>query len=356
MQENTPMGKNEESRVQTADAAKEPEYMIEVENLVKRYGSKYAVDDISFKVGKGEIVGFLGPNGAGKSTTINIITGFLSSTTGTVRVAGNDVLDHPERAKRMIGYLPEQPPLYVDMTVDEYLNFAYDLKKCEYNRKKHLDEVCEVTKISDVRNRLIKNLSKGYRQRVGIAEALVGNPPIIILDEPTVGLDPKQVIEVRSLIRALGANHTVLLSTHILSEVQAVCDRIVIINKGKIIADEERDSIAAAAADSRAFTAKICGPSREVISMLRSRPGIKRVERQNERDGDAYSYIIESESGIDIRKSLFFALAQNNWPLVGLEPVGEDLEAVFIKLVDRAENKKSGGEKKVRKPIISDEN
>ncbi len=340
------MNKNEE--------IKAPEYMIEVENLVKRYGAKYAVDDISFKVGKGEVVGFLGPNGAGKSTTINIITGFLSSTSGTVKVGGKDVLDYPADAKRMIGYLPEQPPLYVDMTVDEYLNFAYDLKKCEYNRKKHLDEVCEVTKISDVRSRLIKNLSKGYRQRVGIAEALVGNPPIVILDEPTVGLDPKQVIEVRSLIRALGANHTVLLSTHILSEVQAVCDRIVIINKGKIIADEERDSIAAVAADSRAFVAKICGPSREVTAMLRSRPGISRVERQNERDGDAYSYIIESDPGVDIRKALFFSLAQNNWPLVGLEPVGEDLEAVFIKLVDRAEQKKTGGAKKERRPIISD--
>ncbi len=340
------MNKNEE--------IKAPEYMIEVENLVKRYGAKYAVDDISFKVGKGEVVGFLGPNGAGKSTTINIITGFLSSTSGTVKVGGKDVLDYPADAKRMIGYLPEQPPFYVDMTVDEYLNFAYDLKKCEYNRKKHLDEVCEVTKISDVRSRLIKNLSKGYRQRVGIAEALVGNPPIVILDEPTVGLDPKQVIEVRSLIRALGANHTVLLSTHILSEVQAVCDRIVIINKGKIIADEERDSIAAVAADSRAFVAKICGPSREVTAMLRSRPGISRVERQNERDGDAYSYIIESDPGVDIRKALFFSLAQNNWPLVGLEPVGEDLEAVFIKLVDRAEQKKTGGAKKERRPIISD--
>ncbi len=350
------MGKTEEIKDQIIKTENnvESEYMIEIENLVKRYGSKYAVDDISFKVGKGEVVGFLGPNGAGKSTTINIITGFLSSTSGTVKVAGNDVLDYPEKCKRMIGYLPEQPPLYVDMTVDEYLNFAYDLKKCEYNRKKHLDEVCEVTKISDVRGRLIKNLSKGYRQRVGIAEALVGNPPIIILDEPTVGLDPKQVIEVRSLIRALGANHTVLLSTHILSEVQAVCDRIVIINKGKIIADEKREEISAVAADGRAFLAKICGPSREVTQLLRSRPGIKRVERRNERDGDAYTYVIESESGVDIRKALFFALAQNNWPLVGLEPVGEDLEDVFIKLVDRAELKKNSG-KRSRKPIISDD-
>lgn len=349
------MGNTEEIKEKDSIQSKETEYMIEVENLVKRYGAKYAVDDISFKVAKGEVVGFLGPNGAGKSTTINIITGFLSSTAGTCKVAGSDVLDYPEKAKRMIGYLPEQPPLYIDMTVDEYLNFAYDLKKCEYNRKKHLDEVCDITKISDVRGRLIKNLSKGYRQRVGIAQALVGNPPIIILDEPTVGLDPKQVIEVRSLIRALGANHTVLLSTHILSEVQAVCDRIVIINKGKIIADEKRDEIAAAAADGRAFVAKICGPTREVTTLLRSRPGVKRVERRSERDGDAYSYVIESESGVDIRKSLFFALAQNNWPLVGLEPVGEDLEDVFIKLVDRAEIKKNSG-KKQRKALIPDEN
>ena len=336
------------------DKTKNTEYMIEVENLVKRYGNKYAVDDISFKIGRGEIVGFLGPNGAGKSTTINVITGFLSSTTGSVRVGGYDVLDYPEKTKRQIGYLPEQPPLYTDMTVNEYLGFTYELKHCELNRKKHLDEICDITKISDVRTRLIRNLSKGYRQRVGIAQALVGNPPIIILDEPTVGLDPKQVIEVRSLVRALGQNHTVMLSTHILSEVQSVCDRIIIINKGKIIADEVKDEIVRVADDNRAFIAKICGPSRDVLAMLRARPGIRRVERQSERDGDAYCYLIESESGVDIRKGLFFALAQNNWPLVGMEPVGEDLEAVFIKLVDRAENKKPSKARR-GKPILSDD-
>ena len=326
------------------------EYMIEVDGLVKRYGQKYAVDDISFRVKRGEVVGFLGPNGAGKSTTINVITGFLSSTAGTVRVDGHDVLEEPTAAKRLIGYLPEQPPLYVDMTVDEYLNFAYELKGCEYNRKKHLDEVCSVTKIADVRGRLIKNLSKGYRQRVGIAQALVGNPPLIILDEPTVGLDPKQIIEVRSLIRALGENHTVLLSTHILSEVQTVCDRIVIINKGRIIADEKKEDIVRVAEDGRANTAKICGPSREVTAMLRSRSGVRRVERTAERDGDAHVYVIESDPGVDIRKTLFFALAQNNWPLVGLEPVGENLEDVFIKLVDRSDVKKQGRER--RRPVI----
>ncbi len=328
----------------------ETEYMIEVEDLVKRYGQKYAVDGISFKVKRGEVVGFLGPNGAGKSTTINVITGFLSSTSGRVLVEGHDVLDEPTAAKKLIGYLPEQPPLYLDMTVDEYLNFTYELKGCRYNRKKHLEEVCSVTKIADVRERLIKNLSKGYRQRVGIAQALVGNPPLIILDEPTVGLDPKQIIEVRSLIRALGENHTVLLSTHILSEVQTVCDRIVIINKGKIIADEKKEDIVRAAEDGRAYVAKICGPTREVTTCLRSRPGVIRVERSGERDGDAHSYVIESEPGTDVRKAIFFALAQNNWPLVGLEPVGEDLEDVFIKLVDRSDTKKPG--KQNRKPVI----
>lgn len=339
-----------ENIIEKDAAAEDAEYMIEVENLVRRFGDKYAVDDISFRVKRGEVVGFLGPNGAGKSTTINVITGFLSSTSGSVRVAGHDVLDEPGEAKKLIGYLPEQPPLYVDMTVDEYLNFTYELKGCDLNRKKHLDEVCSVTKIADVRGRLIKNLSKGYRQRVGIAQALVGNPPLIILDEPTVGLDPKQVIEVRSLIRALGENHTVLLSTHILSEVGTVCDRIVIINKGKIIADEKKDDIVKIAEDGRAYIAKICGPTREVTAMLRSRPGVRRVERQSERDGDAHSYLIESDPGVDIRKTLFFSLAQNNWPLVGLEPVGENLEEVFIRLVDRSDTKKPGRER--RRPVI----
>ena len=213
--------------------------MIKIEHLVKNYGTNCAVDDISFEIKKGEIVGFLGPNGAGKSTTMNILTGFLSSTTGIVEVAGVNVLDDPMEAKRHIGYLPEQPPLYLDMTVEEYLIFVYNLKGCKLNRTKHLEEICEVVKIKDVYKRLIKNLSKGYRQRVGIAQALIGNPEIIIFDEPTVGLDPKQIIEVRNLLRNLGKDHTVILSTHILQEVQAVCDRIIIINKGKIVADEQ---------------------------------------------------------------------------------------------------------------------
>ena len=220
--------------------------MIKISHLVKNYGSFCAVDDISFEVERGEVVGFLGPNGAGKSTTMNIVTGYLSSTSGSVTIGGVDILDDPLNAKRLIGYLPEQPPLYPDMTVDEYLSFCYDLKGCTLNKQKHIEEVCSVVKIGDVRRRLIKNLSKGYRQRVGIAQALIGNPPVIIFDEPTIGLDPKQIIEIRNLIRTLGKEHTVILSTHILQEVQAVCDRIVIINKGKIVADALTENISRA--------------------------------------------------------------------------------------------------------------
>ena len=211
--------------------------MIEVSGLVKVYGTNLALDNISFTANEREIVGFLGPNGAGKSTCMNIMTGYLSSNAGTVKIGGVDISEKPDEAKKMIGFLPEQPPVYGDMTVIEYLDFVYDLKGCKYNRKKHLDEICKVTRVSDVKNRLIKNLSKGYRQRVGIAQALVGNPKVLIFDEPTVGLDPKQIIEVRNLIRTLGREHTVILSTHILSEVQSVADRIIIINEGKRLAD-----------------------------------------------------------------------------------------------------------------------
>ena len=315
--------------------------MIKIEHLVKNYGNFCAVDDISFSVEGGEIVGFLGPNGAGKSTTMNMLTGYLSSSAGSVKIAGIDILDNPLEAKKKIGYLPEQPPLYMDMTVDEYLNFAYDLKDCKYDRKKHLDEICEVTKISDVRKRLIKNLSKGYKQRVGIAQTLVNNPPVIIFDEPTIGLDPKQIIEIRNLIRNLGRDHTVILSTHILQEVQAVCDRIVIINKGKIVADEKTENISRAIDQSRRFNVKICGPQREVLAMLKAKSGIVYAEALAERDGDAYTYMIESEVGIDIRKNLFYTLAEKNWPLIGMEALGMSLEDIFINIVDKSNERKT---------------
>jgi len=308
--------------------------MIEINNLVKNYGTKYAVDDISFKVAKGEIVGFLGPNGAGKSTTMNILTGYLSSTSGEAKVGGIDILENPYEAKKLIGFLPEQPPLYMDMKVDEYLNFVYEIKNCKLNREKHLEEVRQVTKIDDVKNRLIKNLSKGYRQRVGIAQALIGNPPVIIFDEPTVGLDPKQIIEIRNLIRNLGQTHTVILSTHILTEVQAICDRIVIINDGKIIADEKTENITRVVEENRQYSVKICGPQREVLNALKSINGVVSAEITGERELDSYTYIVEAERGVDVRKPVFFAMSEKGWPIIGFEAVGMNLEEVFIKIMD----------------------
>ena len=317
-------------------SGKESPIMIKIDHLVKNYGTNCAVDDISFEVQKGEIVGLLGPNGAGKSTTMNILTGYLSATSGSVSVAGLDVLDNPLEAKKHIGYLPEQPPLYLDMTVEEYLIFNYNLKGCKLNRTKHLEEICDIVKIRDVYKRVIKNLSKGYRQRVGIAQALIGSPEVIIFDEPTVGLDPKQIIEIRNLLRNLGKEHTVILSTHILQEVQAVCDRIVIINKGKIVADEKTENITRAVENNRRFQVKICGPQKEVLQMLRSKPGITYAEVLAQRDGDAYCYTIESEVGVDIRKSLFYTLAEKNWPMVGMEALGMSLEDIFIAIVDQS--------------------
>ena len=311
--------------------------MIKIEHLVKNYGSNCAVDDISLHIGEGEIVGFLGPNGAGKSTTMNILTGYLSSTSGRISVAGIDVLTDPLAAKRQIGYLPEQPPLYLDMTVDEYLNFNYDLKGCKLSRKAHLAEVCEVVRIEDVRGRVIRNLSKGYRQRVGIAGALIGNPRVIIFDEPTVGLDPKQIIEIRNLIRSLGKKHTVILSTHILQEVQAVCDRIIIISKGRIVADEKTENITRVVENNRRFNAKICGPQEQILSALRSMQGVAYCEALAERDGDATTYMLESAPGIDIRKKLFFTLAERGWALIGLEALGLSLEDIFITVVNKSE-------------------
>ncbi len=310
--------------------------MIEIQNLTKTYGSNFAVDDISFKVNKGEIVGFLGPNGAGKSTTMNILTGYLSSNSGIAKIGGIDILENPAEAKKLIGFLPEQPPLYLDMTVDEYLNFVYDIKKCTYNRKLHLEEIRKVTKIDDVKKRLIKNLSKGYRQRVGIAQALIGNPPVIIFDEPTVGLDPKQIIEIRNLIRNLGKTHTVILSTHILSEVQSVCDRIIIINEGKIIADEKTENITEAVDDNRKYSVKVCGPQRDVQRALSNISGVISVEATGERELDSYTFVVESQKGVDIRKPIFYAMSQNGYPIIGLEALSMNLEDVFIKIMDKS--------------------
>lgn len=322
--------------------------MIKVENLVKHYGVKYAVNDISFNVGDGEIVGLLGPNGAGKTTTMNILTGYLSASSGSVSIDGFDILDNAFEAKKCIGYLPETPPLYPDMTVMEYLNFVYELKSCSFNRKKHLAEICEVVKISDVKNRTIKNLSKGYRQRVGIAQALVGNPKVIILDEPTIGLDPQQIIEIRNLIRTLGRTHSVILSTHILSEVQAVCDRMVIINKGRIVANERVEDISNVVSGNRRTSAKICGPQAQVIAAVRALPGVTAVEPLAEHELDSTTYVIESQAGIDIRKPLFLLLAKNNWPLIGVEAIGLNLEDIFISLIEKSGESPKSKNKRIK--------
>ena len=309
--------------------------MLKVENLVKKYGKATALSGISFHVKKGEVIGFLGPNGAGKSTTMNIITGYISSNVGNVYIDGIEILENPEAAKKKIGYLPEQPPLYMEMTVGEYLNFVYELRGCDLPRKAHLDDVCKVVKITDVKNRVIRNLSKGYKQRVGIASALIGNPPLIILDEPTIGLDPKQIIEVRNLIRALGETHTVILSTHILSEAQAVCDRMIIIDHGKIIADGATSEINQFIKDNLRYKVFVSGPQADVFATLKKVPGVLACEVLAERDGDAVAYAIEAQKGIDIRKPMFHTLADKNYPIMGLEALGASLEDIFISLIDK---------------------
>ena len=311
--------------------------MIKIEHLAKQYGRIKAVNDISFEIHDGEIVGFLGPTGAGKSTTMNILCGYLSCSAGKAEINGMDILENPLEAKKQIGFLPEQPPLYMDMTVEEYLNFIYDLKDTTLKRDEHLAEICEVTGIAHMRKRLIRNLSKGYKQRVGIAQALIGNPSVLIFDEPTVGLDPKQIVEVRNLIRSLGKKHTVILSTHILSEVQAVCDRIIIISKGTIVANEKTEEISKAVTNVSKLTAKICGPEKEILSAIRSLAGVSSVSCLGKKDLDSSTFVVESQPGIDLRKPLFNLMAANHYPIIGLEAQGLNLEDVFITAVEEEE-------------------
>ncbi len=320
--------------------------MVELKNITKLYGDKAAVNNASFRVEKGEIVGFLGPNGAGKTTTMNILTGYLSATSGSAKIDGIDILENPIAAKKKIGFLPENPPLYLDMTVKEYLSFVYSLKECKLNRDKHLEDICNVVGIKDVFNRVIKNLSKGYKQRVGIAQALIGNPPVLIFDEPTVGLDPKQIIDIRNLIKGLGKNHTIILSSHILPEVQAVCDRIVIINKGVIVANEKAENITQIVSNQFKIMAKICGPSEAVLRAVRALDGVSYAEIMTTSE-ECTSYLIQTSASIDVRKPLFYLLAEKGWPLIGLESAGANLEDIFINLVDKSNRaKKEPNEKK----------
>ena len=311
--------------------------MIEVKSLSKKYGSHVAVNDVSFTINDGEILGFLGPNGAGKSTTMNIVTGYLSATSGSVAIDGYDILENPNEAKMRIGYLPEQPPLYLDMTVKEYLSFIFDLKKVKFPKGPHIDEICRLVKIDHVKERLIKNLSKGYRQRVGIAQALVGNPDVLILDEPTVGLDPKQIIEIRTLITELGKNHTVILSSHILSEIQAVCERVIVINHGKIIADDTPGNLAKTLSDDHTLTVRVGGPRTEVLKTLASIPGVKNVTCTGMQEKNSNDFIIEPDGQADVRRSIFSRLAERNWPLMLMQSNELSLEQIFLRLTEMSD-------------------
>jgi len=307
--------------------------MIEVMNLSKSYGDKHAVNDISFTINSGEVVGFLGPNGAGKTTTMNIITGYLSATAGSVKVDGIDVLDDPLASKRHIGYLPEHPPLYMDMTVAEYLNFAFELKGVKgVSKKKHINEICESVSISHVRNRMIRNLSKGYKQRVGLAMALIGNPDVLILDEPTVGLDPIQIIEIRNVIKELGKARTVILSSHILPEVQAICERVLVLNNGVIVANDTPENLSAAISGDHKLVVRVSGDKDNVQNVLRSCEGVRTADLARDSEDGTCEFIVESDPNVDVRKPMFYALAKAGCPILMLKPLDMSLEDIFLKL------------------------
>ena len=311
--------------------------MIEVSGLSKRYGNHLAVNNANFSIQKGEVVGFLGPNGAGKSTIMNIMTGYLSLTAGKVSIDGFDIMDNPEEAKKRIGYLPEIPPLYTDMTVKEYLSFMYDLKKVKFPKKPHLEEIARLVKIDNVYNRLIKNLSKGYRQRVGIAQALIGNPDLLILDEPTVGLDPKQIIEIRNLISRLGKNHTIILSSHILSEIQEVCERIIIINRGVIIADDTPDNLSKKLSHDHSLALRVKGTEAEIYKILNTVQGIKEIRFIGSKEAGSVDYIIEPKDGFDVRGAVADRLAERKKTILNLSSNEMTLEQIFLRLTDAAD-------------------
>ena len=309
--------------------------MIEIQNISKKYGDKYAVKDATFTIKKGEILGFLGRNGAGKSTTMNIVTGYISATSGSVTVNGHDILQDPREAKRCIGYLPELPPLYMDMTVDEYLRFVCAIKDVKKSYvKTHLDDITELVRITDVRGRLIKNLSKGYKQRVGIAQALVGNPEVVILDEPTVGLDPRQIIEIRKLIKELGEDHTVVLSSHILHEVADVCERVVIINQGSIVAQDTLENLTKNISETSRFRLRVAGPERDVQKLIREVPGTRTVDQMGVKEPETFDFLVEADRNTDIRRPLFNTLAKNGYPILMLRPMDIELEDIFLQLTN----------------------
>jgi ABC-2 type transport system ATP-binding protein len=309
--------------------------LIEVKNLVKRYGNQAAVDHLSFTVEKGQILGFLGPNGAGKSTTMNIITGYISATEGTVTVNGLDVFEEPEEVKKMIGYLPEFPPLYPDMTVKEYLSFVADIKKVNKAQKQQMiADIMEATKITPMRERLIKHLSKGYKQRVGLAQAIMGYPELIILDEPTVGLDPKQIIEIRDLIKELSKNHTVILSSHIMQEVSAVCDTVMIIDKGKLILSDKPENLSVRLGATGGLELSVKGSKETVLSALRKIEHVTNIEEQPQTDEGIVNLTIYCDDREDIREEVFYSLSATKTPILEMQSIRMSLEDIFLKVTN----------------------
>lgn len=316
--------------------------MIEVTNLVKRYGDHTAVDHLSFQIEKGKIYGFLGPNGAGKSTTMNMITGYIASTEGKVIIDGHDILEEPEEAKKCIGYLPEQPPLYFDMTVLEYMKFAADLKKISRKeRESMIEEVMDMVKITDMKNRLIKNLSKGYRQRVGLAQAILGYPEVIILDEPTVGLDPKQIIEIRSLIKELKKKHTVILSSHILSEVSAVCDYVLIVSHGRLVASDTPDNLSRLAEGSNTLNMLIKGEKELIENGLKEIDKVKETELGFNEEEGVWNVSVSTEEQEDIREEVFLKMAELHCPILEMKSKKVSLEEIFLELTESEKNKET---------------
>jgi len=333
--------------------------LIEVKNLTKRYGQHIAVDDISFTVKEGEIVGFLGPNGAGKTTTMNIITGFISATKGEVKVGGVDILDEPEKAKRNIGYMPDNPPLYGEMLVDEYLSFVCDIKGVKSSAKKNMiKEIKDRVKISHMGKRLVKNLSKGYKQRVGLAQALVGFPKVLILDEPTVGLDPKQIIEMRSVIKELGRGHTLILSSHILPEVSAVCDRVIIINRGKIAAHDSSTSLSASLNSGQSFAVRFKGERDKIAAMLGEVQLFRSTAPISSYEPGTFDFEIKGNPKIDIREAIFGCAASNNIPILQMKSQELTLEDIFLRVTGADavgvddENEGRGKKKTDKKAVV----
>ena len=312
--------------------------MIEISHLTKKYGTHVAVDDLNLTIEPGRIYGFLGPNGAGKSTTMNMITGYLGATEGTIKINGFDILAQPEEAKKCIGYLPELPPLYMDMTVEEYLLFAAELKKIpKENRKPYVEDAMTTTKITDMRGRLIKNLSKGYRQRVGLAQAVLGYPEVIILDEPTVGLDPKQIIEIRDLIQNLGKKHTVILSSHILSEVRAVCDYIFIISHGKLVASEETEELVERMSGGQVIDLKLKAEEEKVKEAFADTEEIASVETKELPEDGVTEVTVTAEKNKDVREEIFHICAESDMPILEMINGGKSLEDIFLELTSKEE-------------------